>query len=30
MESVIKNCSNVDEGHIKIVDGALNIKYQWN
>ena len=30
MDVVIKNCNNVDSGNIKIVEGALNIKYAIN
>lgn len=30
MDIIIKNCNNVDSGSIKIVEGALNIKYAIN
>lgn len=30
MDIVIKNCNNVDLGNIKIIEGALNIKYAIN
>ena len=30
MNISIKNCNNIDEGYMEIVEGALNIKYAIN
>ena len=30
MDITVKNCNNIDEGRINILEGALNIKYAVN